>query len=198
MNLGNLKITESDYDGKDIESLPDTIAGNAAVVKKRFDAISKEVITPKFNSLIDELENLAASVMLTMNPVGTIKITDNNINPGTYIGGTWEQIKDRFLLGAGDVYAGGSIGGEAAHTLTENELPEIAGNIGFHYSDTSTNVASVDGAFSATKTGSKYRNGGTEGSGATSVGAIKMSFGGGAAHNNMPPYVACYIWKRIA
>lgn len=198
MNLGNLKITEADYDGKDIESLPDTIAGNAAVVKKRFDAISKEVITPKFNSLIDELENLAASVMLTMNPVGTIKITDNNINPGTYIGGTWEQIKDRFLLAAGDIYAGGSTGGEAAHTLTENELPKIEGNIGFHYSDTSTNVSSVDGAFSATKTGSKYRNGGTEGAGATSVGAIKMSFGGDMPHNNMPPYVACYIWKRIA
>ena len=198
MNLGKLKITEADYDGKDIESLPDTIAGNASVVKKRFDAISKEVISPKFNSLIDELENLASSVMLTMNPVGTIKITDNNINPGTYIGGTWEQIKDRFLLAAGDIYAGGSTGGEASHTLTENELPEIAGNIGFHYGYTSTNISSVDGVFSTDNMNTKYRNGGSEGGGASSVSTINLNIGGGAAHNNMPPYVACYIWKRIA
>ena len=44
-------------------------------------------------------------------------------SPASFIGGTWEQIKDRFILAAGDTYAAESTGGEETHTLTENELP---------------------------------------------------------------------------
>ena len=36
--------------------------------------------------------------------------------------GTWEQIKDVFLLAAGDTYSAGSTGGEATHTLTVAEF----------------------------------------------------------------------------
>lgn len=158
-------------------------------------------------------------IMLMMNPVGTIKLTTTDINPSEYIGGTWERWgQGRVPVGVGqpeqnnrDMF--GTLteeelginfttvegkGGKYRHQLTASELPKLEGNITFHYSDTSTNVASVDGVFSATKTGAKYRNGGTEGGGATSVGAIKMSVGGGNSHNNMPPYVTCYMWKRTA
>ena len=56
-------------------------------------------------------------------PVGSIYMSVNSTSPATLFGGTWERIKDRFLLAAGDAYAAGGTGGEATHTLTEGEMP---------------------------------------------------------------------------
>lgn len=61
------------------------------------------------------------SLALAMYPVGSIYLSVNNVNPGTIFGGTWEQIKDRFLLAAGSTYAGGATGGTASHTHTSPE-----------------------------------------------------------------------------
>ena len=46
-------------------------------------------------------------------PVGSIYMSVNATSPASLFGGTWEQLKDRFLLAAGDTYAAGSTGGEA-------------------------------------------------------------------------------------
>ena len=56
-------------------------------------------------------------------PVGSIYISVNSTNPSVYFGGSWEQIKDRFLLACGDTYNNGIFGGEAKHKLTVNEMP---------------------------------------------------------------------------
>lgn len=56
MDIDNLKITDADYYGKDIAGLPDTIAGEAANVKARFDALVKDVVAPRFNDLIDDIK----------------------------------------------------------------------------------------------------------------------------------------------
>ena len=58
-----------------------------------------------------------------MYPVGSIYLSINSINPGILFGGTWEQIKDSFLLAAGDIHEAGEIGGEETHTLTVEEIP---------------------------------------------------------------------------
>ena len=44
-------------------------------------------------------------------------------SPATLFGGTWTAIAGQFLLGAGGAYPAGSTGGEAAHALTETEMP---------------------------------------------------------------------------
>ena len=54
----------------------------------------------------------------TIYPVGSIYMSVNNISPQTFLGGTWEQIKDTFLLSAGDTYAAGSTGGADIKTGT--------------------------------------------------------------------------------
>ena len=57
-------------------------------------------------------------------PVGSIYISVNNINPGTYLlNTTWEQLKDRFLLGAGDTYSAGSTGGSSTKTIAKENIP---------------------------------------------------------------------------
>lgn len=67
----------------------------------------------------------------TIYPVGSIYMSVNNTDPSTLFGGTWVQIKDTFLLAAGDTYAGGATGGEATHTLTAAESGVPAHGHGF-------------------------------------------------------------------
>ena len=56
-------------------------------------------------------------------PVGSIYWSSNNTNPSTLFGGTWTQIKDRFILAAGDSYSNGATGGAATVTLTVSNMP---------------------------------------------------------------------------
>lgn len=139
-------------------------------------------------------------------PIGSIYMSVNNISPATIFGGTWEQIEDRFLLAAGTTYTAGDTGGEAAHTLTDAELPATSGSFrtrrmswGTGASSSAANVWSPSGKMSITSTGTSgtdsvaYYTGVTRG-----YETVGFSFGSDTAHNNMPPYLAVYIWKRTA
>ena len=55
--------------------------------------------------------------------VGSIYWSPNDTDPGALFGGTWQQIKDMFVLAAGDSYTNGATGGEKTHTLTIDEMP---------------------------------------------------------------------------
>lgn len=135
-------------------------------------------------------------------PVGSIYISVSNTNPSTLFGGTWVQIKDTFLLSAGDTYTAGATGGSATHTLTTDELPNITGTF-----RGSANIAknTNDGDLFNTVTGVFTRK---ANSSVTSVNTsvtnptvsyyneLDMSFGNNQAHNNMPPYLVVYVWKR--
>lgn len=114
-------------------------------------------------------------------PVGSIYMSTNNVSPQVFFGGTWTQITDRFLIGAGNTYASGSTGGSATHTLTINELPS-------HNHVVGTESGSI------TKT-TTYIAGATGASGARGESTTDKT-GAGEAHNNMPPYLAVYMWKR--
>lgn len=133
-------------------------------------------------------------------PVGSIYISTSPVSPESLFNnfGSWERITDTFLLAAGDTYKAGSTGGEATHTLTQTELPEISGSFGGTSSGnawgvlgTSSGVFSRSGSIPAPtnteKSADKTRNT-----------TINMTFGGGQAHNNMPPYLAVYVWKRVS
>ena len=71
-------------------------------------------------------------------PVGSIYWSSKNINPGTLFGGTWVQIKDRFILAAGDYYSNGATGGAATVTLSVSNMPSHShsftpsGEVGSH------------------------------------------------------------------
>lgn len=122
-------------------------------------------------------------------PVGSIYMNVNSTNPGTLFGGTWEQIQGRFLLGMSSSYPAGSQGGEATHKLTTNELP----------SHSHVALYGLDGAVDDFLGGSGADYGVRPGSGTATNYAYKTSStGGGQSHNNMPPYLSVYIWKRTA
>lgn len=119
-------------------------------------------------------------------PVGSIYISTSDIYPTDIFGfGVWERIKDTFLLASGDTYQAGSVGGEDAHTLTVNEIPSHNHEYKRHafYRDETDPDAGEDVYGVSNKTLSAYV--GTTG-----------NVGGGQPHNNMPPYLAVYVWKR--
>ena len=122
-------------------------------------------------------------------PVGSIYMSVNATNPKELFGGTWQQIQGRFLLGMSSSYPAGSQGGEAKHTLTEAELPSIEPKLCV---GTNTNEWLGYINTNATKSNGLATIGYRDGT------ALTVPFGGNQAHNNMPPYLAVYIWKRTA
>ena len=132
-------------------------------------------------------------------PVGSIYMNVNSTNPGTLFGGTWEQIQGKFLLGMSSSYPAGSQGGEATHTLSTNEMPAHSHN--FSYQETDNNKSWSNNT--VTKIGTAYpeRLGVNMAIGAnwSSLGYLSLdNIGGNQPHNNMPPYLSVYIWKRTA
>lgn len=119
-------------------------------------------------------------------PVGSIYMSVNSTNPKTLFGGTWVQIKDRFLLAAGTTYKAGATGGEATHTLTTSEMPSH--NHAVYYPNAGAADHSAPGNYPDGPSDSTYY----------AVGSYTSSAGGGGAHNNMPPYLSVYVWKRTA
>ena len=84
-------------------------------------------ITPDANEndqLLEALNKIKAEAILAAHPVGSLYWTSSTENPSvTFGGGTWTQIKDKFILAAGDNYTNGGTGGDATVTLSENQLP---------------------------------------------------------------------------
>lgn len=97
-------------------------------IKKEINSVlSNFNITPDAtlnNQLLEALNKLKAEAALAAHPVHSLYWTASDDNPAvTFGGGTWVQIKDRFILAAGDTYTNGATGGFATVTLTENEMP---------------------------------------------------------------------------
>ena len=132
-------------------------------------------------------------------PVGTILMTATNANPGTYIGGTWTAIEGSFLLAQSEDHPAGETGGAETVELTESNLPAhrhlIMNNSSADSTPTSGNtLARYDRSFGARE--GEYYNLNTN-SGEAVWGRTSAT-GSGTAHDNMPPYVAVYVWKRTA
>lgn len=140
-------------------------------------------------------------------PVGSIYLSVNTINPSTYFGGTWERIKGRFLLGADDSsYTINNTGGEANVTLSVNQIPSHnhgawlnnggGHNHAFWFGGGANSGNGNQIPVANSRWGQDYA-GQTDGS--HDHGGVTVDYkGGGQSHNNMPPYLVVYMWKRIS
>ena len=115
-------------------------------------------------------------------PIGYIYLSTSNVNPGQFFGGTWEPIKDRFLLLAGNIYKGGQTGGEATHKLTINEMPSHTHKYRLAYGNTDP---ARGFAYGNTPSG-------------TFSGDFIQNTGENQPHNNMPPYIVVYGWVKVS
>lgn len=116
-------------------------------------------------------------------PVNSIYISYSHTSPAELFGGTWERIEDRFLWGCKSTESIGDTGGESSHTLVVDEMPSHS-----HPFISTNEYSSTSGGWNAPAWGPGSKN----------TAAITGFTGGGAAHNNMPPYIKVSIWRRIA
>lgn len=200
------KMTTSVTNIQNLSDLPNTTDGlTSSELKIRFDKAGMDLkdylnttlteeLDTKIRSIENQADNIASLVSflqetmlgyLDIYPVGSIYISVNSTNPGTMFGGTWERIQDTFLLASGSTYGAGTTGGEARHTLTINEMPSHSHNFndGRRYY---TERAGGNEILSP-QTTSSYN-----------FTRTTANTGGGQAHNNMPPYLAVYVWKRVS
>lgn len=143
--------------------------------------------TDNIAALSNQISNIGSITFDDIYPVGSIYMSVNSTNPANLFGGTWTQLKDRFLLGAGSTYTNGSTGGEASHTLTVNEMPS--------HSHGQYVTVSSGGSLSANCDYDSYASGKARKS-AQNVSTDPT--GGGNSHNNMPPYLVVYMWQRTS
>jgi len=154
------------------------------------------------------MNNAFATLFNMMYPVGSIYMSATLSNASAVnnaLPGTWQA------WGAGRVPVGvdtsqtefnsvGKTGGEKTHKLTVAEMPShnhsTSGNLGYNTSigcsRTKVNTSS----------GSHYA---FVGDGTSSAGESGLAFnpatnsnGSGNAHNNLQPYITCYMYKRVS
>ena len=117
-------------------------------------------------------------------PIGSIYISVSSINPSALFGGNWAQ------WGAGRVpvcvnasnanfNTVEKTGGEENHTLNVNEMPSHNHAIPFGPAGSTYAAPTISSSL-------------------TDRGDIIRNTGGGQAHNNLQPYVTCYMFKRTA
>ena len=139
---------------------------------------SRKIKADKIGGAVDMGE-----IIDTIYPVGSIYLSIVSTNPSQlFLGTTWVALQDRFLIGAGNSYNVGTVGGEASVTLTANQMPSHYHSVSYNRSD-----GAGGGSWLYLDNNTPYNNS-----------KDTDSKGGGQAHNNMPPYLAVYMWKRTA
>lgn len=180
-----------------------------------------KAVYDKCESLKEEIPKLTSIVDLIY-PIGSVYINTTSVNPSTIFENTgWEQIKGRFLIGVGEneantsTYWGslnagvvncpeGEKGGTtshnhttAGHALTVNEMPRHT-----HTITDSEALYKVENRFGS---GSRNAVGAYHGYG-SKINFTASQTGGSASHshgntgnkNLLPPFLAVYMWKRVA
>lgn len=158
-----------------------------------------------------DTDALKEEIYKEMYPVGHVVISFNSTNPAKY-GTVWERTGEgRMLLGVSDEYEVEDTGGEATHTLNMDEMPnhdhlgsteseryrnlsDGAINWGVCYATASPTIANNQG-IGRGYAPDPYIAASNDGVHHTHPIAAQ---GGSQPHNNMPPYIAVYMWRRVS
>lgn len=190
------------------------LAGNPSggVAFGQFSTSTKE--TPKFecnypatfykgvNIEGDLGDVLRSTIVDLIYPIGSLYISTNSADPSTFLGGSWSQIQDKFLLAAGATYTGGSQSATGvSKTVTVNIpnhqhlTPLITGDgaVGIWTNGdkvSKTNTSRVGVTYTSFTNSKTYTSYYTQKDGACSTDI--------SVPPTIPPYLAVYVWKRTA
>ena len=145
-----------------------------------FGKVAEKENTMEISLDVEFLGKVRGAIFDAVYPVGSIYMAYNHTNPATLFGGTWVRMQDGFLWASRSTDTIGQTGGAKEVTLTVDQIPSH------------THGSVYSGNVSGTKTHAWLASGGT----AMAYGTVAA--GGGAAHNNMPPYIQVSIWRRTA
>lgn len=146
---------------------------------------------------VSNTDSVYYKLMKLIYPVGSIYWSSNSANPSTLFGGTWTQIKDKFVWAKGDSDTVNATGGAKTVTLTVNNLPSHnhsftpRGSVSVTTNPTFSGSAVTSGESSSANTGNEsshthtINNGNTSSAGTTQTAGIRHSgnTGGMSAHS---------------
>ena len=156
---------------------------------KKFNMIALDQITELKNAF-NSVTSLTKQMFLLMHPIGCIYMSTSSVSPQTTFGGTWIRWGNgRVPVGVdtsdNDFNYVEKTGGEKEHTLTLEELPTFQPKV------TNAWTGSTSG-------GSNSKIAGYPSSGTGQYQLQCDAIGGDQPHNNLQPYITCYMWKRTA
>ena len=84
-----------------------------------------DIIDTELNALQNITNSTFKTALLNFcYPIGSLYWSSKSTNPSTLFGGTWVQIKDKFVLACGDTYnTAGATGGAGTVTLSVSNMP---------------------------------------------------------------------------
>lgn len=163
-------------------------------------AVTAEADVYARNVYSERPDGTMLSIVNLIYPVGSIYMSVNSADPGALFGGTWQQIKDRFLLSAGDTYAAGNTGGSANAVVVKHlHQPSTGDGFNAYMSGTVERVRLGTSAASSARYAivGKKNASSADASGLRYAGSTDYT-GSDGAGKNMPPYLAVYVWQRIS
>lgn len=148
----------------------------------------------KLMGAFTSVTDLTKQLFLLMHRVGDIIFSTSDENPSTIYGGTWVawgkgQVPVGVDTSDSDFNTVEKTGGEKEHTLTVDEMPSHS-----HIQTWNGNIM-VGGGSGGESTNGSYLN---EGGNGTYPATLTNNVGNSHSHNNLQPYITCYMWKRTA
>lgn len=148
----------------------------------------------KLMGAFTSVTDLTKQLFLLMHRVGDIIFSTSDENPSTIYGGTWVawgkgQVPVGVDASDSDFNTVEKTGGEKEHTLTVDEMPSHS-----HIQTWNGNIM-VGGGSGGESTNGSYLN---EGGNGIYPATLTNNVGNSHSHNNLQPYITCYMWKRTA
>lgn len=203
INFGKdgMSLTFFGQDGNSANTL--TINGDLAINSVKENTSSTKLLVANGSTVMyRDWNKLVNSIKSAMYPVGSVYITYNNVNPGTFLGGTWVQFgQGRTLIGQGTGNDGStsmsftaeSSGGEYKHKLSAEEMPSHYHNVVLN--DDKNELLRIH---YSRGTWGIYNEPNRNCGGVNTSAVITNSQGGSGYHNNLSPYITVYFWRRTA
>lgn len=193
-------LTFFGQDGNNANRL--TVNGDLAINSVKENTSSTKMLVNGGNTVMyRDWNKLVNSIKSAMYPVGSVYITYNNVNPGTFLGGTWERFgQGRTLVGEGTgndgstsmSFTANSTDGEYKHKLTVDEMPNHKHAVYIQNTTSNPQVNAPKWTVALPNSWKQYA------SDTKLFGPSTGNVGGDASHNNIQPYITVYFWRRTA
>ena len=193
-------LTFFGQDGNNANRL--TVNGDLAINSVKENTSSTKMLVNGGNTVMyRDWNKLVNSIKSAMYPVGSVYITYNNVNPGTFLGGTWER------FGQGRTLVGEGTGNDGSTSMSFT----TAGDTGGKYKNTHYHVTSFGwdmNAFYAgkpdgAKNGDYNRtsvipNGYVINAGSSQTSQSRLNWTDDRTISNVQPYIVVFFWRRTA
>ena len=197
LNWGAMYVSSPEKDDNS-QKVPTT----AWVQKLLADALAKQKAAYE-QAISTAVSAAQTKAKLDAHPVGSYYFSDKSTSPADLFGGTWEALPAGYTLiaqgsGTDDFgsfnYVAGTKYGERMHKLTTDELAHCEGYFGCDVPG--NHVRFCSGIFSGMTVAQQGEIG--KSSDNAIVYGYRIAFGNDKPHNNLPPSVCAYCWKRTA